>query len=173
MLSVENFVPEGVQFIDFIVVLEWEEVSTLVTRSELGRVEILAVERLDKVTDVVDEKAKGNRLGNVLIVSELVRQVRVHIAGLVVVTLLAREPRNDIVQANCEVSRGVYNVVVGLFAVDDVGQVLEVVVRLPALAMVLGVVSEGRTLDEGMLVLVVGLFGDCLCQVSQHMIGGG
>ena len=172
VLGVENLVPEGVQLVDFIVILEGEVVSAFITCGELSRVEVFAVEGLDEVADVVDEEAEGIRLGDVLIVSELGHEVGVHITGLVIVTLLAGEPRDDIVQGNCEVSVAVNDVIVRLFALDDVDQVLEVVVCLPVLTVVLGVVGEGRTLYEAVLVLVVGLLRVVLFQVGQQFVGG-
>lgn len=44
------------------------------------------------------------------------------------------------------------------------------VIRLPALAVVLGVVRESRTLDKGMLILVVSLLRVEFGQVGQHLV---
>ena len=86
---VENLVPEGVQLVNIVVILKREIVAAPVTIWELAVVAVLTVQRLDQVTNVVDDEAKGVRLGDVLIVVELIHEVNVYVTRLVIVTLFA------------------------------------------------------------------------------------
>lgn len=86
---VENLVPEGVQLVNIVVILKREVIATFITIWELAVPAVLTVQRLDKVSNVVDDETKGVRLGDVLIVVELIHEVNVYVTRLVIVTLFA------------------------------------------------------------------------------------
>lgn len=92
---VHELVPEGVQLVDIIVVLEREQVATFVAIGELRVKQILAVQWLHQIPHVVDHQAQSVRLGDILIIFELVHQVGVDRVCLVVSALLAGEPGSD------------------------------------------------------------------------------
>ena len=167
---VDELIPEGVELIDVIVVLEWEEVSTFVTVRELRVVAVLTVEGLDEVTHIVDEEAEGVRFGDVLIVIELVHQVGVHGASLVICALFARKPGDNTVKSHSKIARVFDDIVVTLLALIDIWEVNEVVVTLPPFAVVLEIVGERGALNEGVLVLVRGHVGVRILQIGQHLI---
>ena len=169
---VKNLVPEGVELIDRVVVLEREHVGSLVTLRELRVVSVLAVEGLHKIADVVDEKAQAVGLADILIVAELVHQVGVDVAVLVVIALLAAEPGDDIVEGSGQVAVGVVDIVVGDRSFLDVGVVDEMEITLPALSVVLEVISEGGALNESVLVLVRNpVVQVVFAEVGQHLVG--
>lgn len=89
LLAVEHLVPQSVQLFDFVVVGQGERVSTLVTLGVLLAKPVLAVERLDKVTHIVNDEAKGVALGHILVVFKFFHQESVHVAFLVSCSLLA------------------------------------------------------------------------------------
>ena len=56
---VHELVPECVQLVNIVVVLEWDIVAALVTVGELAVVVRLAMQGLHYVTHVVDDQAEG------------------------------------------------------------------------------------------------------------------
>lgn len=80
-LTVHKLVPQGVEFINRIVVLEGDQVATLITIGVSLVIEILIVEGLVHVTDVVDQKAECVGLSKLLITSvQTVQNVVVNVA---------------------------------------------------------------------------------------------
>ena len=73
--GVDDFVPKSVKLINIVVVLKGEIVGTFVAVWELAVVAILAMKRLDKVSNVMDDEAQGVRLGDEFIVIELFHEV--------------------------------------------------------------------------------------------------
>lgn len=89
VLSVEDLVEEGVQLTHTVVIGQWEGVGTLVTGRVVLVVTEFAVEWLHDVAHIVDQKAQGVRLCNVLIIIELFHKESIHVSVLIVFTAFA------------------------------------------------------------------------------------
>ena len=143
------------QFIYTVVVLKRECVGSLVAILELLVVAGLTVEWLEEVTHIVDEQAKSVGLSDILIVVKLVHQKGVKVVRLVGGALLARKPSGDIVQGNRQILFPVVDFIIVFTSLFNPRVLKEVEVGLPHLAVIFEVISEGCTLDESMLVLIL------------------
>ena len=95
----------------------------------------------------------------------------VHGTSFVIFALFTREPCNDAVKCDNEIGWVLNDVVVASLAFDDVRDVFEVEISLPSLTMVLVVVRESCTLNEGVRVLVGSNIRVGLLQMCEHGIG--
>ena len=93
-------------------VRQWELIGALIAIWVFCVVTNLAVEGLDEVSHVVDEKTKRVRLCNIFIVWELIHKMKVDVGCLIVITALAREPVYDAIQTNCQVAVALTDVIV-------------------------------------------------------------
>ena len=87
--------------------------------------------------------------------------------------MLARDPGDDVVQTDCQVTGARGEVVVAGTSIFNPWIGDEVEIRLPHLTVVLVIIGEGRCFDEGMLILVHTQIGVDLGQVRQQLVGCG
>ena len=72
------------------------------------------MERLHKVSHVMDEKTERIRLGNIFTVRELIHQVKVNVGRLIVITAFAREPVYDAIHTDCQIAVALSDIIVFL-----------------------------------------------------------
>ena len=113
---VEEFVPKRVHLVNVVVVLQWEVIGTFVPLRPLLTVARLTVQRLHEVPNVVDYETEGVGLGHVLVIVELVHQVGIDQAALVVRHVFAGEPGDEVSEGVGQVSWIGGHIVVTFFA---------------------------------------------------------
>lgn len=172
MLSVEDFVPEGVELVALVVVWDHEFVACDVTTGEFVGITIFHVHWLMDVAQVVDEQAQGVTLCDVGVtrvkpILDIVVNVRVEIG----VAILLADPGDDAGNGFRDVSG--FDLgrlwVVGCRLAFFVNKwvIDEMEVTLPAAAMVLDVVGEGRALNVRIHVFAVDQLGIEILQVCE------
>jgi len=103
------------------------------------------MQRLCDISDKMNKQSQGKRLSDELAAIKFVHQVAIDLAVHVAAAVLAREPRDDLAGALCEVARRIANpVVIILVVVLNPGDLYEMISTLPGLSAVLPVVGEGR-----------------------------
>lgn len=97
-LTVHKFVPQSVQLINRVVVLQGDQVTALVTVGVSLIVEVLIMEGLVHVANVVDQQTKRIGFSKVLItIVKTIQDVVVNVATLVLFAIVSsREPLNQI-----------------------------------------------------------------------------
>lgn len=160
---VEDGVPGSVELSDGVVVLQGEVVATAVASGELWVHTAQSVHGLVDVSQIVDQKAESVGLSSGFIVVVVLHYSSVSVTLLVV--SLIRQPVDNVGDVLGDVVHILLElgVVLEVATLVEVGDVNEVPVGLPAATLVLDLVSEGGTLNEGVLVLTVGDSLACHC----------
>jgi len=123
------------------------------------------------VAHVMDQQAQGVGLGEVRTTwVEVVVDVGIHVGGHIISTIFLREPIGDVLDSLSKVVGLCRDVVVTGLTLVNVGHINKVKVRLPSSTVILYVVSEGRTLHEGMHVLVTGEHWVVVTETLQHRV---
>jgi len=153
MLSVENFIPNSMEFIRAIVARNWESISTLVSFRIFITKARSSVERLVQISHVMDHKSKSIGFSGIVISRvESMLDIVIHVSLLVVFTVLTRKPVYDIVNGNYNVigRNNIRSRIIGsgFTRLVNEGIVNEMEICLPHTSMVLNIVSEGSTLNE-------------------------
>ena len=110
---VEDLVPERMQFVNIVVILEREQVSSFVTINKLFVKAILAVERLYDVTNVMNEQTERVRLSIALVTRvESILNVIIDVRVKVGITIFLSEPCDKVCDAYCQIATFVWKVVI-------------------------------------------------------------
>ena len=173
VLSVQHFVPKCMQLIDVVVILEWEKIGPLIAFWPLRVKSVLIVERLNNVSHIVDEKSESIWFGITLITwVESVLDVVIDVGVQVVITLLAWEPSDDVIESDSQVSWFIWVFEVWRVPTWNPYIVSKMEVRLPTATVVLDVVGKGCALHKTMIFFVGDQFWIWSDKDSQEIVGG-
>ena len=109
---IEDFIPESVQLVHAVVVLEWESIGTFVSCLVFTVESGLAMERLVDISVVVDQQTKGIRLCSVFIVWILRGDMRVNVRLEIRISIFAAKPGHKVWNADGQVLGLIWNDVV-------------------------------------------------------------
>lgn len=157
-LTVHEFVPQGVQLINGVVVLQGDQVTALVAVGVSLIVEVQVMEGLVHIPNVVDQQAQSIRFSKIFITFvKTIQDVVVNVATFVLFTILSsREPLDQICTTVGHVVLVVVVVVDTIIVLILEYVVLKVEVRLPSATVVLDIIGESSALNEGVVFLTVG-----------------
>jgi len=135
-----------------------KRVATSIAIGKIRRKLRFCMQRLMDIADVVNQKTQRVGLSKLgLTRVEPILDVVVHVAiKVVIAVVLAAEPLDDCLDPVGEIVGSGLEVVVLRVIVRVVRLVYEVEVRLPSTPVIFYVIGKGRTLDKGVIPVLVG-----------------